>query len=78
VSKPLESETFHNQRLTAGAAAREDRAGQAKLVKKVVALQLDEDEFAAFQALGGVKGLKAWLRRGAPGARRTEDGASSE
>jgi hypothetical protein len=58
--QPLESEGFHNQTLTEGAARVTERAS-AKPAKKVVALQLDAREYAAFRWLGGGEALKKLL-----------------
>ncbi len=58
----VETETFHNQRITKDAARSQARAG-AKPSKRIVVLQLDEEEYAAFQAKGGVRGLRALLKK---------------
>ncbi len=57
--KFTETETHHNQGLTVGAAGRSGPCQKA--TKKIVALQLNEKEYAALRYLGGVDGLKALL-----------------
>ena len=57
--KIVETETHHNQGLTSGAARR--TGSSVRSTKKMVALQLNDKEHAAFKYLGGVEGLKALL-----------------
>lgn len=57
----IETETHHNQPLTGGAEAKQRKERQGKPGKRVVAVQLDERQYAAFQFLGGVAGLKSLL-----------------
>jgi len=57
----IEREGFHNQTVTAAGLRAQKPSGTAKNSKKVVALQLDEREQAAFKFLGGVEGLKTLL-----------------
>ncbi|MDJ0840855.1 MAG: hypothetical protein QNK37_30365 [Acidobacteriota bacterium] len=57
----IETEGFHNQTLTESARRLKADAGSVKKTRKVVALQLDEVEQAAFRYLGGVDGLKALI-----------------
>jgi len=55
-----ESEGFRNQGITEGAASR-SRAAVDGPKRKLVALQLDGREHAAFKYLGGATGLKQLL-----------------
>ncbi len=57
----MEREGFHNQTVTEAARRTQKPSGKAKGGKKVVALQLNEREQAAFHFLGGADGLKALL-----------------
>ena len=58
-AEKFETEGFHNQTLTQDARQRQSKQQPKKKARKVVALQLDEIEHAAFRYLGGVDALKA-------------------
>ena len=60
-TEKIETETFHNQRLTNSAVGRLDPVRSDKPKRKLIALQLDEKEQAALAYLGGVSGLKRLL-----------------
>ncbi len=57
----IETETHHNQSLTAGALSKRGSAPSKPPGRRVVAIQLDERQYAAYQRIGGSAGLKELL-----------------